>query len=228
MSEQLQIGEVAQLFDVTTKTIRHYEKLGLLSPDRAENDYRIYTPEDVLTIQRIRQLQTLGLSLKQIKKILHQEEDTQLWGHVLETLLRETQHEIEQLQTRQKRLQELLKEGVSEEIVLGPPLQSNTSADVYAYLAQYLPTSMQAQLHQEQTLFMVLSQLHGRSPDFQTAVLEQLAAGLPTLTHWQTTLTQLGLLPYGFMEGGPAPYMTFTHSRQPNSTANLAWAEMKR
>lgn len=228
MSKQLQIGEVAQLFDVTTKTIRHYEKLGLLNPGRAENDYRIYTPEDVFTIQRIRQLQSLGLSLKQIKKILSQEEDTQLWSTVLETLLHETQHEIEQLQTRQKRLQELLEDGVSEALVVGPPIHSTSSAEVYAYLAQYLPTSMQAQLHKEQTIFMVLNQLNGRSPELQTAVLQQLATGVPTSTHWQVILTQLGLLPYGYAEGAHAPYMAFATSRSTGGIAHLAWAEMRR
>ena len=221
MSDQLQIGEVAKLFEVTTKTIRHYEKLGLLRPERADNDYRLYGPEDVLTIQRIRQLQTLGLSLKQIKKILTQDEDIAVWETVLATLLQDTQQEIKQLQRRQKQLQELLEEGITETMI-GPPVQSTSTAEVYAYLAQHLPTSAQAQWHQEQTVFTMLHTMQ-HYPTLQTAVLRYLATVPNVLTQLQTIAGQMELLPYGYIDGGYAPYAL----RQPplfaGSPAEVAW-----
>ncbi len=73
MRTLLQIGEVAQLLGVTTKTIRHYQKVGLIQePERTASGYRLFSVHDLLRVQRIRRLQALGLSLKQIKIILFQ------------------------------------------------------------------------------------------------------------------------------------------------------------
>jgi DNA-binding transcriptional MerR regulator len=69
-SAYLRIGEAADLLDLTPKALRHYEKVGLIMPARSEGDYRLYSPELILRLQRIKQLQALGLSLRQIKKIL--------------------------------------------------------------------------------------------------------------------------------------------------------------
>jgi DNA-binding transcriptional MerR regulator len=49
----LRIGEVARLVGVTTKTGRHYEKVGLLGePERSEAGFRLYTADDLLRLQR--------------------------------------------------------------------------------------------------------------------------------------------------------------------------------
>ncbi|MGH2543408.1 MAG: MerR family DNA-binding transcriptional regulator [Ardenticatenaceae bacterium] len=44
MDDQLTIGELAKRTRVTTKTVRYYEKIGLLVPvARGDNQYRYYT-----------------------------------------------------------------------------------------------------------------------------------------------------------------------------------------
>src|SRR6266568_4864677 len=71
MRELLQIGEVAKLIGVSTKTIRYYHEIGLLAePKRTEGGYRLYTAQDLLRLQRIRRLRSLGLPLDRIKEIL--------------------------------------------------------------------------------------------------------------------------------------------------------------
>jgi hypothetical protein len=68
----LSIGEAARLVGVTTKkTIRHYEKVRLLgAPQRSEAGYRLYAAaDDLLRLQRVRRLQSLGLSLDRIKAV---------------------------------------------------------------------------------------------------------------------------------------------------------------
>jgi hypothetical protein len=68
----LRIGEAARLVGVTTKkTIRHYEKVRLLgAPQRSEAGYRLYAAaDDLLRLQRVRRLQSLGLSLDRIKAV---------------------------------------------------------------------------------------------------------------------------------------------------------------
>ena len=71
MRERLRIGEVARLVSVTTKTVRHYEKVGLLQQtDRSDAGYRLYTADDLLRVHRIKQLRSLGLPLQRIKEVL--------------------------------------------------------------------------------------------------------------------------------------------------------------
>jgi DNA-binding transcriptional MerR regulator len=47
----IEYREVARLVGVTTKTVRHYEKVGLLgAPQRSEAGYRLYAADDLLRL----------------------------------------------------------------------------------------------------------------------------------------------------------------------------------
>ena len=64
MRERLRIGEAARLVGVTPKTVRHYEKIGLLpAAERSESGYRLYAANDLLRLNRVKRLRSLGLSL---------------------------------------------------------------------------------------------------------------------------------------------------------------------
>ena len=57
--------------DVTTKAIRYYESIGLLDePARTESGYRSYGPEAIERLQFVKQAQSSGLALTEIKSIL--------------------------------------------------------------------------------------------------------------------------------------------------------------
>ncbi len=65
--EWLRIGEVARRTGLTTRTLRHYDELGLLVPSgRTEGDYRMYTLDDVQRLLAIQHLKSLGLGLTEI------------------------------------------------------------------------------------------------------------------------------------------------------------------
>lgn len=65
----LRIGDLAAMFDLTPRTIRYYEELGLLrSDDRAEGLHRRYPEENMIQLKRIRALKSLGLNLAEIKE----------------------------------------------------------------------------------------------------------------------------------------------------------------
>ena len=67
----MQIGKLAKELSVSTKTLRHYEKIGMLPPAaRSENGYRTYTAEAVQTARLIVMLRRLELPLETIRKIL--------------------------------------------------------------------------------------------------------------------------------------------------------------
>jgi DNA-binding transcriptional MerR regulator len=62
------IGLVARLAQVSVRTLRHYDDLGLLKPNHVDplTGYRYYTPDQVLRLHRILVLRDLGVPLAQI------------------------------------------------------------------------------------------------------------------------------------------------------------------
>ncbi|PTM53222.1 TioE family transcriptional regulator [Desmospora activa] len=68
---QLTIGEVSTLTDVPASAIRHWEKEGLLSPERdPENGYRLFTPVHIRQILLIRTLRRTVYFLESMKEIV--------------------------------------------------------------------------------------------------------------------------------------------------------------
>jgi DNA-binding transcriptional MerR regulator/effector-binding domain-containing protein len=68
------IGEMARICGVSTKTLRLYEAEGLLAPARvdAHNQYRYYSPDQVLPLRRILFLRELGLPLEAIRRLVRE------------------------------------------------------------------------------------------------------------------------------------------------------------
>lgn len=68
---QWQIKELADLTNVTVRTLHHYDEIGLLKPTiRQDNGYRIYTEKDLLKLQQILALKFFGFNLMQIEELL--------------------------------------------------------------------------------------------------------------------------------------------------------------
>lgn len=67
----MKIGELADEADVTTKTIRYYESIGLLAePGRTPSGYRDYDAAAAERLRFIRDAQATGLSLAEIQSVL--------------------------------------------------------------------------------------------------------------------------------------------------------------
>ena len=61
------IGEISRLVELSQRTIRYYEEIGLLhSVRRIENGKRVYTDHDVRRLKFINRLKVLGLSLAEM------------------------------------------------------------------------------------------------------------------------------------------------------------------
>lgn len=173
MDRYLMIGEAAELLGVTRKALRHYEKLGLVMPERGDNGYRQYGPEEILRLQRVRQLQSLGLSLARIKRVLGEHDNESLWSSVLESLLDEIEGEIALLEVRRERVAHILDAGVSEvmegALTEAPGVQEyldqhfNTEMwlrekEVYAALSAYRSAENQADVLAAAELIVALAQ----------------------------------------------------------------------
>ena len=65
------IGQLAKLAGMSPRTLRHYESIGILNPERAANGYRIYDAQDAKELARIQTLKQCGMPLRIIRRLLH-------------------------------------------------------------------------------------------------------------------------------------------------------------
>lgn len=108
---KLTIGEFSKLCYVTVKTLRHYERIGLLMPHEVDEwtKYRYYDVGQMHKMIEIRNMKSLGLSLEEIKEVLEQgneKPDAELITRKIKETsdelcnLRHRMHQLEQLQER--------------------------------------------------------------------------------------------------------------------------------
>jgi DNA-binding transcriptional MerR regulator len=189
------IGEFSKLGQVSSRMLRHYDKLGLFKPSSTDEwtGYRTYTIEQLPRLHRIIALKDLGLSLEQIGRLLG--EDKELPLAQLEGMLRmreadlaqELQAKHSQLASVKARLRQLETEGEPSpyEVIVKPiPAQPVASIrqvvpsvqemDTYCFLLyQQLYQELQERkirpLHPEITLYHN-EEYEERDLDIETAV----------------------------------------------------------
>ncbi len=67
----MQIGQVAARTELSIRTVRHYDDVGLVTPSaRSAGGFRLYTEEDVARLLVIRRMKPLGFSLAEMKELL--------------------------------------------------------------------------------------------------------------------------------------------------------------
>lgn len=111
------IGEFSYLCECTIKTLRHYEKMGILIPKEVDDftGYRYYSDEQVNTYHNIKMLQEAGFTLKEIKNILDNPNDN--------NILKEVEELTNDYQDKLKKLEEIknkLRGGVYMELIKNP------------------------------------------------------------------------------------------------------------
>src|ERR671911_1187220 len=68
---RLKIGELARQTGLSIKTIRYYERRGLLEqPPRTEGGYRLYGREEVARLRFVQRAKLLGLTLEEIRELV--------------------------------------------------------------------------------------------------------------------------------------------------------------
>jgi DNA-binding transcriptional MerR regulator len=71
MKDKFLIGELSKIFNISTDTLRYYDKIGLIKPEYDENnDYRYYSIRNFFKLSRILFLKNLDISLGEIKKYM--------------------------------------------------------------------------------------------------------------------------------------------------------------
>lgn len=67
----MQIGEVAQRTELSIRTVRHYDEVGLVTPSaRSVGGFRLYTETDIERLLVIRRMKPLDFTLAEMKQLL--------------------------------------------------------------------------------------------------------------------------------------------------------------
>lgn len=108
----MRIGELADMGEVTTKTVRYYESIGLLEePGRTDSGYREYDVDAAERLRFIREAQSTGLTLSEIASVLElKTSGERSCAHttaLLERHLADLDNQIERLQAARSTLSDL-------------------------------------------------------------------------------------------------------------------------
>ena len=105
----MRTGEVARLDGVTPKTVRHYEKIGLLpAAERSESGYRLYSANDLLHLNSVKRLWSLGLTVRRVRAVLGAGDRDLSLRTTLEALRTQVDSEMARLKERRRLIDETL------------------------------------------------------------------------------------------------------------------------
>jgi MerR family transcriptional regulator/heat shock protein HspR len=109
--QRFTIGVAAEIVNVHQQTLRHYERLGLIEPERGKGEIRYFSTSDIERVQQIRRLvEELGVNLAGVEVILNMREQMEMlhrdMTNTMESLRRQHEAELNRLKEIIRRLQE--------------------------------------------------------------------------------------------------------------------------
>jgi DNA-binding transcriptional MerR regulator len=115
------IGDFSQLGQISIRTLRLYDEMGLLKPAEVDDftDYRYYSLEQLPRLNRIVALKDLGFSLKEIPDFLEENVSLEDLREMLGRKQSEVTQKLQEEQTRLHRLEARLKQIELEDAPLG-------------------------------------------------------------------------------------------------------------
>ena len=141
----MQIKDVEELLQMTSYTIRYYEKIGLIHPQRDENGYRQYTNEDIRDLKKIRFLRDLEIPIEDIENILNH---SQSFQEVLEKHLQTLSSKMKSLEYAQSVCEELKEKNIplldamiDEKIIINEKIDQKQMTKGLQRVVQYLKPS---------------------------------------------------------------------------------------
>lgn len=171
----MRIGELAALAGVTTRTVRHYHRIGLLpEPARQRNGYRSYGLRDAVELTRVRKLTELGLSLDEVADVLADDAGRDLY-EVLSELDADLARQEDSIRVQRARLAELLDRAGSGRL----PAEGPVSAELaqlftqMAHAATHHPGPEPAMAAKEREVFALLEASPTAESGAWLAVLRQ-------------------------------------------------------
>lgn len=109
----MNIGNAAVESGLPPKTIRYYEEIGLISPDRSNNGYRDFSQDHLHKLSFVQRARSLGFTVEECRALLSLYEDRDRASSDVKTMARahldQIGEKIESLLAMQATLSELVK-----------------------------------------------------------------------------------------------------------------------
>lgn len=115
MRKKLIKSEIAKLFNTTKAAIRHYEDKEIIFSDEDINGYKLYDWEEVEKLDKIIFLKNLGVSIKDIKKYIDNEESA---AELLKDKKNYIDEEIDRLMNMKSRIDNILELDNTKKVLL--------------------------------------------------------------------------------------------------------------
>lgn len=109
--ESISIGDLAKTIGITTRTLRYYEEVGIMSPPRRlEGGVRAYTASEVRKLKLILKLKELGLSIKEMQELDAAYAEARETDKIIPRLIEMLDFHINKLDEKMSKLASLRKE----------------------------------------------------------------------------------------------------------------------
>ncbi|MSN26775.1 MAG: MerR family transcriptional regulator [Geobacter sp.] len=109
--ELISIGNLAKEIGLTTRTLRYYEEMGIMTPPRRlEGAARMYTSSDVRKLKFILRLKELGLTIKEMQELDAAYAEAKETDRIIPRLIEMLDNHINHLDEKMSKLASLRKE----------------------------------------------------------------------------------------------------------------------
>lgn len=165
MKDLFTIGEMHKLFAVPVRTLRFYDEIGLLRPERVDprTGYRYYSAGQFERLNTIKYLRALGVSLERIRGFF-ENRDTDVVELLLQEQLADTRRRLDELQRIERRIGRRLDDlRRARTAKTGVVLQKARPARAIAFLRQEIPqggdletplAELQSHIRQDAAVFL--------------------------------------------------------------------------
>ena len=165
MKDLFTIGEMHKMFAVPVRTLRFYDEIGLLRPERVDprTGYRYYSAGQFERLNTIKYLRALGVSLERIRGFF-ENRDTDVVELLLQEQLADTRRRLDELQRIERRIGRRLDDlRRARTAKTGVVLQKALPARAIAFLRQEIPqggdletplAELQSHIRQDAAVFL--------------------------------------------------------------------------
>ena len=97
----MRIGDLAAKAGITTRTLRYYQELGIIEPDRrTQGGFRLYSDEQLRRLHIIQSLKSLGFDLESIRALFNLRHTVETGGDLAREMIGQLQAHQRQVEAK--------------------------------------------------------------------------------------------------------------------------------
>ncbi|PIR17250.1 MAG: hypothetical protein COV46_05020 [Deltaproteobacteria bacterium CG11_big_fil_rev_8_21_14_0_20_49_13] len=105
-----QVGEMARKLGISQRTVRYYEELGLITAERSQNGYRVFSEAQAEKLKMVLVFKDIGMPLEEISRLIHLRQHGTTGSETAPNMLKYLNLKAEELKETVKKYNRLIKE----------------------------------------------------------------------------------------------------------------------